>query len=884
MARGTRAAADGPTDLKRAARGQAVARGGARPPDNGRRRTGSDHAELELPLGRSTIEQLVAQQAALAHIGQRALTEHSLQVLFGDACALVAKVLETELVALLQVTSDEGELRLIEGVGWRPGIVGELVVGYIGNTQSGYTIATGGPVIVSDLRKETRFKIWPAVLEHGARAGMSVRIGDAESPFGALSAYTARLGRFTRDDANFLQAVANVLAAAVERERIESALRSSHDQLAAIVSNIDEGITVLTPDGLFFANDAAAHLSGFKSAAEMTATPTGEILGRFEMFGEDGQPLTNDQLPSRRALAGEQRPEAVIGFRVKATGDERWSAVRGSAVHDADGRLTHVITTFRDITVERWSNQMRQLMVDAVAAMSGTLDIAEAARRLADLCVPQLADYCTVDLLESDGRVSPVALAHADPARLKVALRARQLRPVMADAPTGPGRVIREGTPEMGEITTQMIEAAGLPDEDFKLLRQLGLRSYLCVPLVGRHGPIGALSLVMADSGRRLGERELGLAAELGLRAGIALENAQLYKAANDRRAQLDAILAALAEAVIVFDGSGRLRLGNRAAAGIFEGALPATLGELWQRLTPVPGGPRPEQSGAEEGVEVSADGGSRWFELRRYGATTDGAPGAPAGVGGVGVSAPTVVVLRDVTHARAARAARDAFLGVLSHELRTPITTIYGGSELLERGLSRGRAKEVISDIRAESERLARLVEDLLVMTRVERGAVEIGAEPVLLQHLLAKVIAGSAGRWGGARISLEVGDRLPAVSGDSTYIEQIVRNLLTNALRYGRGHERGLEVRAAEENGFVEVRVLDHGDGLGGEDPEKLFDLFYRSASARVIPGGAGIGLFVSRHLAEAMGGRIWAHERPDGGAEFGFALPVMEADPGL
>ncbi|HLB44578.1 MAG TPA: GAF domain-containing protein, partial [Candidatus Limnocylindrales bacterium] len=823
MARGSRAAGAGPTDLKRAARGQAVARGGARSPDIGRVPAGPGGTAADLPLGRSTIEQLVAQQATLAHIGQRALTERSLIVLFADACALVSQVLDTELVALLQLTPDGRELRLIEGVGWRPGVVGELLIGHVGDTQSGYTIATGGPVIVPDLHAETRFKIWPAVRDHGAMAGMSVRVGDAQTPFGALSAYTTRLGRFTRDDANFLQAVANVIGAAVERERIESALRSSRDQLAAIVGSIDEGITVLTPNGLLFANEAAARLSGFESAAEMTATPTREILNRYEMFDEDGQPLTGEQLPSRRALAGEDRPEMVIGFRIKTTGEEHWSSVRGSAVRDADGRVTHVISTFRDITEERWSNKVRQFMVDAVAALSGTLDMTEAARRLADLCVPQLADYCTVDMLEPDGSVSPVALAHSDPVRLKAALRARELQPVVADAPAGPGRVIREGTPEMSEITLEMIEAAGLPEEELKLLRELELRWYLCVPLIGRHGPIGALSLVMAQSGRRLGEREMGLATELGLRAGIALENAQLYKAANDRRAQLDTVLAALAEAVIVFDGSGRLRLGNRTAAHVFEGRLPATLDELWRRLTPVPGGAAPERSGAEEGVEVAADGGSRWFELRRYGATADGVAGG-AETGGAALSAPTVVVLRDVTQARAARAARDAFMGVLSHELRTPVTTIYGGSELLERGLSRGRAKEVISDIRIESERLTRLVEDLLVMTRVERGAVEIGAEPVLIQHLLARTIAGAAGRWGGARITLSVGDRLPAVSGDPTYIVQIVRNLLTNALRYGRGHERGLEVRASEEDGCVAVRVLDHGDGLGGEDPEKL------------------------------------------------------------
>jgi signal transduction histidine kinase len=150
-----------------------------------------------------------------------------------------------------------------------------------------------------------------------------------------------------------------------------------------------------------------------------------------------------------------------------------------------------------------------------------------------------------------------------------------------------------------------------------------------------------------------------------------------------------------------------------------------------------------------------------------------------------------------------------------------------------------------------------------------------------VLLQHLLATIVAGSPARWGGAHISLHLAPRLPAVRGDATYIEQVVRNYLTNALRYGKGAEKGIEIHAEQVDHSVAVRVIDHGTGLGGENPDKLFELFYRSTSARAIPGGAGIGLFVTRQLVEAMAGRTWAVERPEGGAEFGFSLPVYEAE---
>ena len=98
---------------------------------------------------------------------------------------------------------------------------------------------------------------------------------------------------------------------------------------------------------------------------------------------------------------------------------------------------------------------------------------------------------------------------------------------------------------------------------------------------------------------------------------------------------------------------------------------------------------------------------------------------------------------------------------------------------------------------------------------------------------------------------------------------------------MRYGQGLENGIDVVAEEAPDEVVVRVLDRGSGLGGEQPDRLFELFYRSSSARSVPGGAGIGLFVSRNLIETMGGRIWASERTEGGAEFGFSLPVVESD---
>ena len=249
--------------------------------------------------------------------------------------------------------------------------------------------------------------------------------------------------------------------------------------------------------------------------------------------------------------------------------------------------------------------------------------------------------------------------------------------------------------------------------------------------------------------------------------------------------------------------------------------------------------------------------------------------------VGAAGRLSRVVTVFRDVTAEHNAEQTREVFLGIMSHELRTPITTIYGGSELLTHGMDGVRRDEIIRDINSEAGRLARLVEDLLVMTRVERGVLEIGDEPLLLQRALPALVSSMHTNWPDLNTELVLEDYLPAVRGDATYIEQVVRNLITNAVRYGDALTKGLTVAVEPGDGEVMVRVLDRGSGLGGVDPERLFELFYRSPSARAVSGGAGIGLYVCKAVIEAMGGRMWATDRPGGGAEFGFTLLALDAD---
>jgi K+-sensing histidine kinase KdpD len=249
-------------------------------------------------------------------------------------------------------------------------------------------------------------------------------------------------------------------------------------------------------------------------------------------------------------------------------------------------------------------------------------------------------------------------------------------------------------------------------------------------------------------------------------------------------------------------------------------------------------------------------------------------------GVGLATAGEETIVVMRDVTEARRREAVRETFIGVLSHELRTPVTTIFGGAKLLAREsstLDEEMKRTIFQDIHEEAERLQRLVEDVVALNRFAEDAGDIGWEPVLIQRLLPRVVASEESRWPGVTFALDIAPKLPTVTADPTYVEQVIRNLVSNAAKYG-GVGSTVTVAAEAGQGEVLVRVLDDGPGFPAEETSRLFELFYRSPGTAGSATGAGIGLFVSARLIAAMRGRIWASPREDGGAEFGIALTEL------
>lgn len=223
----------------------------------------------------------------------------------------------------------------------------------------------------------------------------------------------------------------------------------------------------------------------------------------------------------------------------------------------------------------------------------------------------------------------------------------------------------------------------------------------------------------------------------------------------------------------------------------------------------------------------------------------------------------------------------RQAFVDVISHELRTPIATILGTAAVLGRpGGSADPAtrEELLREIASDAERLERIVQDLVVLSRAERGVLDAAREPIHLARVVEATVETEGRRWPGMTFEIEVEPGIAVASGEETAIRQVLTNLIGNAAKYGRPGGRIITTVSASDEGLV-VRVADDGDGLGDADPERLFDLFYRAPSQVGRAAGSGIGLFVCARLVEAMGGRIWGASLPGGGSEFGFTVPALD-----
>jgi PAS domain S-box-containing protein len=321
-----------------------------------------------------------------------------------------------------------------------------------------------------------------------------------------------------------------------ERQRLlgelEAALAGSEQRLQAIVDSLVEAITIRAPDDhLIYANRAALERLGLSSVAELASADPRALMAGHEVWTEDGEDVRMDDLPSVRLLRGEEQPEPMLLRTIeKASGEEHWVLLKAAAVRGARGEVEAAVTIIEDVTSAKRMQLRSEFLARAATLLASSLDYQQTLQNVARLAVPQLADWCGVDLVDEDGRREPVAVAHVDPSRVELAARLRAYEPEELEADRGIGKVIATGEPALyNEIPQEFLEATAADEQHLELLREVGLRAALLVPMKIRGRTIGTISLVSAESGRTFDAGDVEFAQQIAERAALAVENARLY-------------------------------------------------------------------------------------------------------------------------------------------------------------------------------------------------------------------------------------------------------------------------------------------------------------------------------------------------------------------
>ena len=320
-----------------------------------------------------------------------------------------------------------------------------------------------------------------------------------------------------------------------ERERLveelHRALRGSERRFAAIVGSLSDAITIRDRHHTFmYANPAAVAHLGFGSWEELRETPPGEIMKDYLVWGEDGREIQMQDIPSVRILAGEPAEPLLIRTVNRDSGAQRWNLLKSAPLLDEDGEVEATITIIEDVTEQKRAELRGAFLADASAVLASSLDYEQTLRNVAELAVPEVADWCAVDLVDEDGGRKPVAVAHVDPERISLAEELRGYEPEQMDPDRGLGLVFRTGQsllyPDIPDAT--LVEAA-IDARHLELLRAVGMRSGLIVPMRLGRRILGALTLVSSDSARVLDQFDQQLAEQVAARAAVAIENSRLY-------------------------------------------------------------------------------------------------------------------------------------------------------------------------------------------------------------------------------------------------------------------------------------------------------------------------------------------------------------------
>jgi PAS domain S-box-containing protein len=612
-------------------------------------------------------------------------------------------------------------------------------------------------------------------------------------------------------------------------ERLAAFLRVDEDRQAALTRSGTEGRVIAAPDvgdDERFGDDwrrLAGEIPYVSLLCVPVEQPRGDAGIVVVVFFAERRVFTDDDLDLARHLADAAR-----------------GALERSALFEA----------------ERTSRTLAQQLARTGGVLATELDpdavvdeVVQQAPALLD------ADGCAIRVLEADELV--VSAAVGDGATAAVGSRSSAAGWLSGD-------VVQSRAP---------VAVANAAEDrryvDVDVMVASGQCAYLGVPLVGPEGALHGVLAVYARRPREWREEEVEALRALAANTSAALSNAELYQRVAIEKERSYAILANIADGIVAVDREGRVVLWNAAAEQITgvpaDEALGHTTTEVLQRTLE-------SETGTPQGdriVSIQRNGEDVWLSL------TEAVMRDPAGA-----VAGRIFAFRDISADRFLEQMKSDFVSTVSHELRAPLTSIYGFAETLLRQdvlFGEDERRVFLGYIASESQRLTDIVDALLNVARLDAGDLQVNLAPTNVADVVREVVAGMSD-GNGHRFVVDLPEEPIAAEADRDKLRQVFSILVDNAVKYSP--EGGTVTVGAKLNGnAVELRVVDEGPGIPEAERARIFRKFYR-AGERDRPGGAGgtgLGLFIAQGLVAAMGGRIWVTSGEGEGSSFGFELPL-------
>jgi PAS domain S-box-containing protein len=715
-----------------------------------------------------------------------------------------------------------------------------------------------------------------------------------------------------------------------ERERVEAGLRAAEERFSRFMEHLPGLAWIKDTDGRYlYANDAAERAFGVR---------------RADLYGKTDAEVFPPDTAARFRENDRQALDDPTGIQIVETlthpdGTVHYSLVTKFPIPGPGGRPPMVGGMAVDVTDQRRAEEAQRLLAEAGAALGSSLDDEQTLGAVARLVVPRLADFCSVHVTEPDGQIRQLAVAHVDPERVRRALEVDRRHPPVPTDPHWVAGVIRTGEPEfVPNLTDETLAVAARGPEHLAIFRGLGPRSVMIVPLAARERTLGAITFVTAESGRRYDRTDLDLALDLGRRAGLAVENARLFRetqealrllgllveAAGRLTASLDPaavratvldlsnrLIAADAYAIwrldpesddwLVTDSAGLssafLQDHARIPAGVAMAGKPIVAEDVLEAaaLESRRAVYRAEGIASLLAVPLRTHGhvtGTLVFYYRtrrRLDDVTVRVASAVADLAGAALGTADLYARETASRQRAEEADRrkDEFIAMLAHELRNPLAPLRNSLQIIRLAdhdpAMMDRARDMMD---RQVTHLARMVDDLLDASRITLGKVRLRAERLDLATVARQVVADRRAEADAKGVALDA--RTPTdvwVNGDPTRLAQILDNLLTNALKFTPAGGR-VEVRIEPTDGQAAMIVRDSGAGIGPDMLPRLFQTFAQAdRTLDRSAGGLGLGLAIVKGLTELHGGTVRAESAGLGrGATFTVTIPTRTEAPAL